>query len=500
LFEAAGSALVQLAEPTRLGYLLLGVVLGLAVGVIPGLGSITVLAILLPFTFKMDTATALALILGIAPASFISDTVPAVLFAIPGEVGSQATMMDGYPMSRKGQAGRALGAAYFSNLIGGLFGAIVLMGAAFVLQPVVRRIGSPEIFAMALLGISMVGALSSGAMVRGIAVGFLGMALATVGLAVGSATERYTFGTLYLWDGLEIIAVTLGLFGLVEIADLVIQGKGVATGAVKVTLNPLVGMKDVLHNKWLVMRSSILGCFLGAVPGIGAAVIGWLAYAHAVQTEKNPENFGKGDIRGVIAPEAANNARDGGQAIPSLAFGVPGGLGWALILTALIIQGIRPGPDLFNERLDIVFLIGWSLALANVFAVLITLSLTPLLARLSLVPIRLLSPVAIGIIVLAAYQVTSSWGNLLLLLLSGLLGWVMKRAGWPRPPLVIGLILGRLVERYGITAFGRYGVTVLLRPGVLIILAVAVSFIAWSFRRHPTLGQPPAQLGKVERQ
>jgi TctA family transporter len=313
MLDAAGSALLLILEPTRLMYLAIGVLIGLALGIMPGVDGIAGMALLLPFTFNMDPYAAFGLLLGMGAVTTTSDTIPAVLFGVPGTAGSQATVLDGFPMTKKGEAGRALAAAYTASLLGGLFGAAILAITIPILRPVILYLGSPELLAFALFGISMVAILSGNAPLRGLAAACIGLMLSMIGTDPQSGTLRWTLDSLYLWDGLPLVPMVLGVFALPELCDLAIKRTAIASHAkFDVTTGMLRGCQDALRNWWLVMRCGSLGAAVGALPGIGASVIDWLAYGHAVQTEKNAQtSFGTGDVRGVIAPESANNAKEG---------------------------------------------------------------------------------------------------------------------------------------------------------------------------------------------
>ena len=307
--EFAISALNIMLDPARLMVLAAGVLVGLTSGVIPGLGGSVGIALLIPFTFEMDPYSAFAFLIGIGAVTTTSDTVPAVLFGVPGTTGSAATILDGHPLAKRGQAGRAFGAAYTASLLGGLAGAVLLAVSIPVLRPVILYLGSPELLAICVFGMSMVAVLSGKAPLRGMVAGGIGLMVAMVGSDPQTGTMRWTFDTLYLWDGLPLVPITLGLFALPELADLAIRRQSIGRQArVDTRSGQLQGIRDSLKRWWLVLRSSWIGADLGAVPGMGAAVIDWLAYGHALKTEKDTERFGEGDIRGVIASESSNIA------------------------------------------------------------------------------------------------------------------------------------------------------------------------------------------------
>ena len=469
--------------PMRLLFLFFGVLMGLLLGAMPGLGGLVGLAILLPFTFDMDPFMAFAIMIGLISVTSTSDTIPSVLFGVPGTAASQATILDGHPMAKNGEAGRAFGAAYTASLFGGLFGALILAVSIPVIRPVVLAFGSPEFFMMGLLGISMVAVLSGSAPLKGLIGGAIGLAIGMVGMDPQTGVIRWAFGALYLWDGIPLVPVALGLFAIPEIVDLVIKGTRIADVPKESMKGALVGIKDAWIHRWLVLRCAAIGVWVGATPGLGAPVVDWFAYGHAVQTEKGAsESFGKGDVRGVIAPESANNAKEGGALIPTLAFGVPGSASMALLLGAMTIQGLDAGSAMLTKHLDVTFTMIWSLAIANIFGTTLCLLFTNPLARIALVRIQLIAPLVIGIVFVAAFQATSHYGDLWSLLVFSLLGWFMKRFSWPRPPVVLGLVLSSIIENYLFISVTRYAWGWLARPIVIGIAVLIVVTLFFGFR------------------
>jgi TctA family transporter len=463
LLHEAGQALKILFTFERLGFLFLGVILGLVVGVIPGLGGLVGLSLLLPFTFDMNAYTALALLMGLQAVTVTSDTIPAVMFGVPGTVGSAATILDGYPMARKGEAGRAYGAAFTASVLGGLWGALLLGVSIPILRPIILHIGSPELLSFCVFGLSLASVLSGGSLLKGLGGACMGLIIATAGDDPQTGTLRWTFDSLYLWDGLPVVPLALGLFAIPELADLAIQQKSIAAGGEDfqkqdTRRGQLEGTKDVFKNWFLVLRCASIGAGLGAVPGIGASVVDWIAYGHAARTEKEAAlTFGKGDVRGVIASESSNNAKEGGALVPTIAFGVPGSASMALILGAFLIHGLVPGPDMITKKLDVTYTMVWSVAVANLLGAGICFTFANQLAKLALVRPGVLCPTVLAVVFVGAFQGSRQWGDIYALLGFGLLGFIMKRLRWPRPPLVLGFVLGGLVERYMFISVERYG-------------------------------------------
>jgi putative tricarboxylic transport membrane protein len=473
LFEAAAEALGLLAQVDRIAWMLLGCTVGLVVGLLPGLGGTVGMSILLPFIFGMDPYSGVALLIGMAAVIHTGDTFPAVLIGVPGSSGSQATIVDGYPLARQGKAAVALGAAFIVSMVGGIFGAVVLFATLSVAKPLVLSLGSPELFMLAVFGLSMVGVLSLGSPLAGLISGLLGLAIGTIGGAPGVPVYRYTFDWIYLFDGIPLPVLALGLFAVPEMLDLLAQRGQIAQGA-KLTGSRLDGIREAFRHKWLVLRSAALGSALGIVPGIGGSVVDWIAYGVTKQTARDNDNFGRGDIRGVIGPESANNAKEGGALVPTLIFGIPGSGTTAMLLGGLVLLGIEPGPAMIKEHLSVTLSIVWSLALANIFGAAACIACAGLVARASVIPANRLVPFLVIIITLAAYQSTRHWGDIIVLLVLGSVGWIMKQAAWPRAPLLIGFVLALVTERYLHISMSRYGLDWLTFPSVLSILAMIV--------------------------
>ena len=502
MLHAVGNALVIILDPWRMLMLAIGVLVGLALGILPGIGGVAGLALLLPFTYKMDPYAAFAMLLGMGSTTTTADPISAILFGAPGHAASAATTLDGYPMTRRGEAGRALGASYMSALIGGLFGA-ALMGISLpLLRPVILFMGSPELLAIAVFGISMVSSLSGNAPLRGLAAACFGMMLAMIGTDPQTGTLRWTMDSLYLWEGLPIVPVTLGIFALPELCDLAIgrmavveEGKTIDTKS-----GMWLGIKDCFTHWFLILRCSWIGAAMGAIPGIGVAVIDWIAYGHALRTEKGAaQTFGQGDVRGVIAAESSTNAREGGHLVPTVAFGVPSSAGMAILLGAFLIQGLVPGPDMLTKHLDVTYSMVWSIAIANIIGSGICFLFSGQLAKLATLRYTLIMPCVLSLIYIGAFEHSRNWGDLYSLLFFGLLGWAMKHFRWPRPPLVLGFILGGILERYMFISIERYGIEWLTRPIVVVMLVMSVLSLArpliQDIRAHHGIGSMVSHFG-----
>jgi TctA family transporter len=348
----------------------------------------------------------------------------------------------------------------------------------------------------------MVAVLSGRRPVRGLIVAFLGLLIGTVGADPQTGTYRYAFGQPYLFDGLPLIPLALGLFALPEMVDLLIKGTTIASIPKGAALaGALTGVKDAFRHWFLVIRSGIIGALVGVVPGLGGSVVSWFAYGHALQTEKGAhETFGKGDVRGVIAPESANNSQEGGNLIPTLAFGIPASASMALLLSIILVHGIVPGPPMLTTQLSMTYTMIWALAIGNVFGTIICLMLGKQIAKLTTIPIRPLAGLVIALVFLSAMVGgTRQFGDLAILVGMGLVGWTMKRLGWPRPPLLLGFIVSPLIDRYFFISVERYGFEWLTHPLVLVIFALIAVTIGLGIRSNRRPVRPVVPQEIVER-
>jgi TctA family transporter len=504
MLEAALSGLAQVFAWPAFGFMLLGIAIGFAVGILPGLGGPTGLALMLPFVFSMQPVEAFAFLLGMTSVTATTGDITSILFGIPGEATTAATVVDGHPMAKRGEAGRALGAVLASSLVGAVFGGLVLAILIPVMAPLVKSFGSPELFVLTIIGLTFLAALSGGNVTKGLTIAALGLLLAMVGRDPQTGTQRFTFGQIFLWDGLGLVPATIGLYAIPELIDLAVRGTSIAERASTKLGGVFQGVKDTFIHWQLVLRCSFLGAFLGIIPGLGGVVGQWIAYAHAVQSSPDKERFGKGAVEGVLGPGAANNSKEGGNLIPTIAFGVPPSVTMAVLLGAFIIQGLTPGPDMLTKHLDITYSLVWILVVSNVITVAICFWMLGPLARLTQVKSSYVIPPIIVLIVLGGFTSSNQFGDVWVTLAFGALGWIMVVFDWPRPPLVLGLVLGKLAENYLFLSSSRYGLDWLARPTVLVGFAIIVAAILYPLlsavvyprivRRLPaslqSLGQP----------
>lgn len=482
--QALIDALVQVLAWGTIKLMLIGILAGIVVGILPGLGGPTTLALMLPFIFTMQPVEAFAFLLGMSSVTGTTGDVTSILFGVPGEGTTAATVIDGHAMATKGEAGRALGAVLASSLVGSIFGALVLALAIPIVRPVVLSFSSPEFFMLALLGISFMASLSGRTVLKGVIAGTLGLMLATVGRDPISGIERFTLGQIFLWDGVGLVPVTIGLFAIPETIDLAVRGTSIARGGIAQVGGVMEGIKDTFRHGWLVLRCSAIGAYAGIVPGMGGTVGQWLAYAHAGQSVKDQERFGKGAIEGVLGPGAANNSSAGGSLIPTVAFGVPGSVPMAILLGAFIIQGLVPGPDMLipealGGHLSVTFSFVWIIVIANIITVAIFFLFLQQLIKITQVRSGLLIPFILLLVYLGAFAEKNAFPDLLVMLAFGILGWLMMQLEWPRPPLILGLVLGSVAEQKLFISTVRHGYTWLARPGVIVMMILLAAVLIY---------------------
>ncbi|MCY3879535.1 MAG: tripartite tricarboxylate transporter permease [Rhodobacteraceae bacterium] len=490
---ALGSAFSLILMPEQLLYLVLGVLLGLSVGVFPGLGGIAGLSLVLPFLYGMDPIAGLALMVGLVAVVPTSDTFASVLMGIPGSSASQATVLDGFPLARKGEAARALAAAFVSSLFGGLLGATVLTFFILIARPLVLAFGTPEMLSITLLGLSMVAVLAGRLALKGVAAACLGLLVGTIGEAdAGGSLRMASYDVPYLTDGIKLVIVGLGIFAIPEIVALLRQDQSIAREA-RLGAGWLRGIKDWAANIWLSIRCSVIGVIVGVIPGLGGSVVDWIAYGHTVQSTPDRSGFGSGEIRGVIGPESSNNAKEGGGLVPTLIFGIPGSGSMAIFIGGLALLGIDAGPQLIRNDLDITYTVVWSLALANVVGAGLCIALSGGIARLTTIRFTLLAPFLLMMIAFAAFQSRQSLGDLVALFSIGVLGIFMRRFDWSRPAFLIGFVLSDQAENFSnhavqISGFKfrsgfAEGLAYVASPIVLVIIALTVASVIIGIRQ-----------------
>jgi len=501
--EIVGFALPALSDAVALTiqanvllHLVLGVAMGLCVGIFPGLGGIAGLSLLLPFMYGMEPMSGLALMIGLVAVVPTSDTFASVLMGIPGSSASQATVLDGFPLAKRGEAARALSAAFASSLFGGLVGAAFLTVFILVARPIVLEFRTPELLMITAFGLSMVGILAGRVAIKGIVAAGLGLLAGTIGEGDSAGALRMaTYELPYLTDGFKLVIVGLGIFAIPEIVALLRQDRAISDRPV-LGGGWLEGARDWFANIWLSVRCSTIGVVVGVIPGLGGSVVDWIAYGHTIQTTKDKSSFGHGNIRGVIGPESSNNAKEGGGLVPTLLFGIPGSGSMAIFIGAVALLGsgqIEVGPSMIKNNLDITYAIVWLLALANVAGTLICIAASGGIAHITSIPFKLLAPFLFMVISFAAFQSGQSLMDLVALFGFGLIGIMLRRFDWSRPAFLIGFVLSNPAETYAnqavqIASF-RFrksfedGIDYLVSPIVVVLIVITAVSIVIGWRQ-----------------
>ncbi|MQA76894.1 MAG: hypothetical protein GEV10_00190 [Streptosporangiales bacterium] len=495
MIDAAWTALGMFAQPATVLYLVIGIVFGLLVGLLPGLGGTAAVALLLPMVFALDLPPELGLplLVGAVASVHHSDVIAGILLGIPGSAGVAIIMLDGHALAKQGKAASALSLSFLCSMAGGLLGAIGLTLTIPIARPLILSFGSPEIFMLSVLGISLAALISTGNMLKGLMAAVLGLFLGFIGVAPAAADYRYTFGSLFLYEGVDLSSVALGVFGVAEVAYLV-AARGSITNTISLSGSWMDGVRDFLKYWKLVLRGALVGIWAGILPGVGATAGSLMAYGQTVATAKDKSRFGKGDPRGLVGPESANNSCESGDMIPTLLFGVPGGAPAALLLGALLFYGIEPGPRLMTDHLDTVYSIIWAFALASVIASILCFPLSRPLAKLTTVPLYRVAPVLMIIMMFGAFQSSSQFGDLAIVVVLGVLGYAMKMTAFPRAPFLIGFVLSKPLERYYFLTESLYRTTDWLRRpyvvGMILVLVIplAVTLVKKARRRRRAAG------------
>lgn len=481
MVESTLAALQGLFTPLGVLFLVLGALVGLVFGVMPGLGGTTAIALLMPLTFTLESSQAMLLIGGVMGAVSAGGSIPAILINTPGTAPNAATCFDGYPLAKQGKAGLAIGAAAGASTIGGIIGLVTLVAVIPVMKSIVLMFGPPEYFMLALMGLVAIAVSTGGRFLRGLIAGAIGLILAFVGYDAVGGGVRFTMGSDYLWDGVQLVPALTGLFAISEMIALSVSGGTIAKEGAAM---PIGG---VFQGVWLALRhwkttlqGSVIGTVVGAVPGLGGTVAAFLAYTGAMQISKSPETFGKGNIEGVIGPEASNNSKDGGALIPTLAFGIPGSAEMAVFLGVLVLHGMQPGPMLLIEHEGVMFSLILALLISTLCSNVIVLAVARPLALITRIDVHLLVPVVIAVALVGVYALRETLGDVVLAGLFGVLGYIMIRFGYPRVTLVIALILGELAERayhQSLNMSDGDWTIFFTRPAALVILVGVIGFL-----------------------
>ncbi|MBX2826309.1 MAG: tripartite tricarboxylate transporter permease [Gammaproteobacteria bacterium] len=440
--QAMGSVL---SDPYLIGLIFITTILGVVIGVLPGLGATTGAALLLPFTLTMDPVHAITVLATIYVSATFAGSITAILINTPGTSAAAATTFDGFPLAQRGEAGRALGIAVVSSTVGGIFSVIVLCIAAPLLARVAYEFRPPEYFALTLFGLSMLASISAGGAIKNLIGGVFGVWLATIGAEKSTSIERFMFDNYELYEGLSFVPVMIGLFA---ISELLVQSTRAHHIAERIGMKAVkLPTKEDYKRIWrTILRSCGIGTFIGVLPAEGATVASMIGYSEARRWSKNKEEFGKGSIEGIAGAESANNAATGGAMVPTMVLGIPGSGTTAIILVGLMVHGLRPGPYLFTEQVDTVYQIFGAMLLANIMFLGMGLYAAKFFARISLVPTAILWPIVFALSVIGAYALSSSLLDVWIALIFGVIGFFARRHGFAVAPIAVGLILGEMVE------------------------------------------------------
>jgi len=483
MIEAFWGGLSQVFSPVTFFFVFLGAVIGLVMGVIPGLTSIVSMALALPFIFGADPVIALPLMAAMASTAVTGGSMTAIMLNIPGTPPNAATLIDGFPMTQKGESGRAIGAALMSSCLGGVTGVFMALPFIPLLIVFTASFASPELFALVLLGIAFIGILGSGSVTAGIMSGLLGVIISFIGYQTNSGLSRFTFDSAFLYDGIGLIPFTMGLFAFPELIHLVQKESFVKSSKFdsEIKQDIFEGVKDTFRHFWLFVRSNIVGFVIGLIPGIGGDAAVFVAYAQAVRTSKHPEKFGSGIVEGVIAPEAANNAKEGGALLCAVGLGLPGSASMAVLLGGFVAVGLVPGPAMLTENLDLSFNLFFTTVIANIIGAAICFALARKVIKIALISPDYLFPIISVFIFIGAFAYHEALENIIVVFVVGVLGYFMKKYKYSRPALLLGFILGWMFEKNLFISVDIYGAWFLLRPIVVVILFLVVLVVAYDY-------------------
>ena len=430
---------------TNFIYIFLGMFAGIIIGAIPGMGAAMAISLLLPFTFRMEAVPAVLLLLAIYCGVSYGGSISSILIGAPGTPSAVATMFDGYPMMKKGKAGLALDMALKASFFGGIVSNFLLLFIAPLLAKVALALGPAEYFALGVFGLTIIIGLSGKNVYKGLIMGLMGLLLSTVGFDLITVAKRFTFGTLQLQSGIDRGSLMIGVYAVVELMRKLLDPNAVVQNKAALKMERLTFKQYISHWKTLV-RSSILGSFIGAMPGMGGGTASLLAYNEACKASKHPETYGEGEIDGVCAAECANNAVTGSALIPMLTLGIPGDMVTAVLMGALVIQGIIPGPRLFVEHTEWVYSIMIGLLLVNVVMLLMGSSCIGLFSKISAVKDEILVPVVLIICIIGVFAQGEMTYYSLIVVIGSIVGYILSKNGFSMSPLIIGMVLGEIVE------------------------------------------------------
>jgi len=484
-----------LASPSLILVLLLGVGAGIMVGALPGLTATMGVALLVPLTFGMPPIAAMLMLVGVYVGAIYGGSISAILLRTPGTPAAAATVLDGFALAQQGKAGKALSTSTIASFVGGIVSAMALTFIAPQLATFALRFSSPEYFALALLGLTIIASISGDSIVKGLIAGMLGLMLSMMGMDPLTGYARFTFGSIDLLSGISFVPVLIGLFAVSEAFAAVEQILTKTTVDTKFA-NQLLTWKEIKGISWTSIKSAIIGTFIGIIPGAGADIAAFVSYGEAKRSSKHPEKFGTGILEGVAAPEAGNNGVTGGAMVPLLTLGIPGDATTAVMLGALMMLGLRPGPLLFKDNGDVVYAVFAGLLIANVFMLIYGLFGVKLFARILTVPRVILTPIIFILCVVGAYAINNSMFDVWAMLLFGFIGYIMQKLKFPISPIVLALILGPMAEgefrRALMMSQGNLSIFA-TRPIAAILLVLSIISVVQSIMK-----QRKAKLAKAQ--
>ncbi|PKN63041.1 MAG: transporter [Deltaproteobacteria bacterium HGW-Deltaproteobacteria-15] len=470
-------------QPANILVCFIGVLVGTLVGVLPGIGPVGAISILLPISFQLSPVSGIIMLAGIYYGCMYGGSTTSILVNIPGEAASVVTCLDGYEMAKKGRAGAALGIAAFGSFVAGTLGLIGLMFFAAPLAELGLRFGPPEYAAVIFLGLTLITYLSHGPVLRGLMMGALGLILSCIGLDPIQASPRMIFNTLYLWDGIDLAPLAMGLFGVSEVLTNIEKSADPEVLRTKIK-NLFPTLQDWIHSKWAILRGSVLGFLLGVLPGGGPVIAAFVSYGLEKKLSKQPHLFGKGAIEGVAGPESANNSACSGGFIPLFTLGIPPNVVLALFFGAMMIHGIRPGPLLLQDHPDIFWGVVSSMYIGNVMLLVLNLPLIPLWVQLLKIPYKILFPLILLLCLIGSYSIKNSAFDMFVMIFFGVVGYLFRKFGYEAAPLILAFVLGPMLElnlRQSLIISEGSVLIFFTRPISAVTVAFSILLLATSF-------------------
>lgn len=503
MFEAFFHGIMGALEPFHLLLTLVGVMLGLIISAMPGLTISLAVVLLLPFTYYLEPGPSLAMLVGVFIGGMAGGAVPAILINIPGNPAAVVTNLDGCPLARKGKPELALGIAFISSVMGAFVGLVVLATLAPAISRIAINFRAPELFALILLGLSLVCGFSQANIIKGFIAAVFGLLITTIGLDPIEATQRFTFGSPHLQRGIDFMPVMIGLFAIPEVLDSIgRKGSIIESCAPLSSLNyirqSLATFKEIPKLLPTIIKSSLVGTGIGSIPGTGSAIAAVIGYEWAKRSSKNPEEFGKGALEGIAAPESANTSMCGGALIPMLTLGIPGDPVTAVMLGALMIQGLNPGPLLFIRNIDLVYTFFGSYLIAIPLTLIFAMVAIPLFVRVVKFPAQIVMPIILLLSIVGTYTLQRNIVDIWIMFFFGFLGFVMIKYGYPILPMLLGIILGTpLEDNFRMSLLFSEGSLLIFfqRPTALVLILVTMLYVTLQVRSNILLKRKAEDSG-----